>query len=104
MSRRPGDLIVKDPNSVEPQGIDWTDFLAELGSTVVISTSTWSVTGPDALLTLGNDSILTGSLKTKVFLTAGTLGGRYTLTNRIVTNSSPTVTEDASFKVLIQQK
>ncbi len=104
MSRRAGQLIIKDPNSIEPQGFDWTDFLAELGVGVTIATSTWTVSGPDSVLTLANDSILSGSLRTKAFLSAGTLGARYTVTNRIVTNSSPSVTEDASFKVLVQQK
>ncbi len=104
MSRRPGQLIVKDPSSIEPQGFDWTDFLAELGAGVLISTSTWTITGPDSVLTVANDSIVTGSLKTKAFLSAGTLGARYTVTNRIVTNSIPAVTDDRSFQVLIQQR
>jgi len=104
MTWKPGELITKDPNSVEPQGFDWTLYLAELGDSITISSSSWSVSGPDSVLTLSNDSIVTGSLKTSVVLTAGTEGKKYIVTNRIVTNGSPTVTDDRSFTVLIQQK
>jgi len=102
--RRPGDLITKDPQATEPQGFDWTTYLEELGTGVLIQTSTWTITGPDALLTYSDASVLTGSLKTQAFLAAGTLGYTYTVTNRITTNSSPVVTDDRSFDVLIGQK
>ena len=105
MSRKPGDLIEKDPSATEPQGFDWTDYLLELGAGVLIATSTWAVdSGPDAILTLANDSIVVGSLKTQVYLVAGTLGGRYTVRNRIVTNSTPPVTDDRSFDVFMVQR
>lgn len=105
MSRKPGSLIGKDPDAVEPYGFDWTDWLAELGSTVTITNSTWTVTGPDALLTLTFPTIVTGALKTQVTLNGGTLGRKYLVTNRIVTNTSnPTVQDDRSFTVLIEQK
>jgi hypothetical protein len=107
MSRRPGDLITKDPNSDEPQGFDWTAWLAELGASVEILTSTWTITGPDSVLTSHDGSlVLVGGLKlkTQVYLAAGTLGGRYTVTNRVVTNSSPAVTDDRSFQLLVQNK
>lgn len=103
MSRLPGELILKDPSADEPQGFDWTDYLAELGA-VTITTSTWTITGPDALLTQHDKSIVAGSLKTQVYLTAGTLGTRYIVTNQIVTNSSPTVTDERSFEVLVQNR
>ncbi len=60
MPRRPGDLVVKDPSSIEPQGFDWTAYLAELGAGVTISVSTWAVVPVG--LTLSNPSIVTGSL------------------------------------------
>lgn len=105
MSRRPGDLITKDPGSIdEPQGFDWTDYLAELGAGVGVSTSTWTVTGPDSALTTANPSIVTGNLKTKVTLTGGTLGATYQVTNRITTNTSPVVTDERSFYVLIENR
>jgi hypothetical protein len=103
MSRLPGELILKDPAADEPQGFDWTDYLAELGA-VTITTSTWTITGADAVLTYHDASIVAGSLKTQAYFAAGTLGTRYTVTNTIVTNSAPTVTDERSFDVLIQNR
>lgn len=104
MSRQPGDLITKDPAADEPQGFDWTDYLAELGIGVIINTSTWAITGTDAVLTSHDPAIVLGNLKTQVYLAAGTAGVRYTVTNHIVTNSSPTVTDERSFDVLVQDR
>jgi hypothetical protein len=102
VSRVPGDLIVKDPSSDEPQGFDWTLWLTELNAT--IQTSTWTITGSDAVLTSHDPSILAGNLKTQAYFTAGTVGVRYTVTNRIVTNNSPAVTDERSFDVLVQNR
>lgn len=107
MSRKPGDQITKDPASDEPQGFDWTAWLAELGASFEIQTSTWTIAGPDAVLTQHDGSIITvGGLKLKsqVYLAAGTSGGYYTVTNRVVTNSSPPVTDERSFFVLVQNR
>jgi len=104
MSRKPGDLIVKDPSSDEPQGFDWTAWLLELGAGVIVNTSTWTITGPDAVLTKHDDTIVAAGLKTQLYLAAGTAGGRYTVTNRVITNSSPAVTDERSFDVLVQQR
>lgn len=96
-------LIVKDPDSVEPRGFDWTDWLAELGSGVTITASTFTLTGgPDAVLTLSNPSIVTGGFKTQVQLNAGTVGGRYTVTNHITTSTS--MQDDRSFVVYVSQR
>ena len=104
MSRKPGDLITKDPAADEPQGFDWTEWLLELGTLVNIVTSTWTITGPDAVLTKHDPSILFGSLKTQIYLAAGTVGTRYTVTNQVTTNSEPVVTDERSFTVLVQNR
>ena len=104
MSRKPGDLITKDPLADEPQGMDWTNYLAEIGALVQIQTSTWTISGPDSALTKHDESIVTGGLKTRLWLAAGTPGAKYTVTNHIVTNSSPPVTDERSFKVLVQNR
>lgn len=104
MSRKPGDLITKDPSSSEPQGFDWTEYLAELGTGIAISTSTWAVSGPDSALTTSSPTVLAGSLKTKVTLGGGTLGATYQVTNQIVTDSTPAVTDERSFSVLVEQR
>ena len=102
--RKPGDLIQKDPSSDEPQGFDWTLWLAELGPSVTIATSTWTITGADAVLTQHDASIVSGSLKTQVYLAAGTVDAKYTVTNHVITNSSPAVTDERSFQVFVTQR
>lgn len=105
MSRKPGDLIVKDPQSDEPQGFDWTAYLAELGAGVSISTSTWTIAGDDAVLTKHDPSVvISATIKTQVYLAAGTSGVKYTITNHITTDSSPSVADDRSFFVLVQDR
>lgn len=104
MTRKPGALILKDPSSDEPQGFDWTDWLAELGTGVTIATSTWTISGPDSILTKHNESIVTGDLKTQAYFAAGTPGSKYTVTNRVVTDSSPAVTDERSFQYLITNR
>lgn len=102
--RRPGSLVLKDPSSDEPQGFDWTTWLLELGPGVIINTSTWMIAGSDAVLTKHDDTIVVGGLKTQAYFAAGTKGKRYTITNRVVTNSAPTVTDERSFQFLIQDR
>ena len=56
MSRSLGNLVVKDPVSDEPWGMDWTDFVDELGVSSTIVTSTWTTTRTD-----GQPSDLSGT-------------------------------------------
>ena len=98
---RPGGLYTKDPNELRVVQFDW-DTDGNLATGATISTSTWTIaverpaseviTG----LTKDNDSILSGSRKTQVRLTAGTLGSRYRLSNTIVTNETPAQTKERS--------
>lgn len=111
--RRAGDLVVKDPDSDEPYGFDWSDFIAELGAGSAIASSSWTITGPDATLTKHDTSTsitalidgvtVTGHF-TQLYLTGGTVGRRYTVTNRIVTNNTPPVTDDRSFSVSVANR
>ncbi len=102
---KPGALVVKDPHSTnDPWGMDWSTYLAELGASARIASSSWTVTGPDALLVVASAEVVAGSRVTQVYLNGGTVGKRYTLTNRIVTNTVPAVTDDRSFRVLIQNQ
>lgn len=72
---------VKDPSAVLDYVIDWETWLD--GDT--ISTSTWTVqTG----LTADSDS--NDTTTTTVWLSGGTLGTKYTATNRIVTAAGRT--------------
>ncbi len=102
MSRVAGSLITKDPQSVEPQIMNWTAWLAELSLGETITLSTWTITGNDAVLTYSAATIVTGSLKTQLKLSAGTLGLRYTVTNHVTTSSG--YQDDRSFVVLMEQR
>ena len=101
-------FIVKDPASVEPYGVDWSVWLAELGTTgsppeeAIIDESTYRVSGKDAALTLTDASIVTGSVSTQVRLNGGTVGVRYKVTNRIVASTGDA--DEFSFTVLVQNK
>jgi len=97
-----GGLLVKDPNAIEVYVVDWDTLHLAVG--VTITTSSWTITGPDAVLTKDNESVIAANRKTQLRLTAGTLGSKYTVTNRVVTNEVPAQTKDASFKVLIQNR
>jgi hypothetical protein len=97
-----GGQLTKDPNSEEFVTMDWDVEHLPLG--VTIATSTFTITGPDASLDFDNDDILTGQRETTLRLTGGTEGKRYTVTNRIVTDETPSQTKDASFRVLVQQE
>jgi hypothetical protein len=95
-----GGQVTKDPHSEEFFTLDWGTENLAIG--VTIATSDFTITGPDA--DLANDDILTGGRSTTLRLTGGTEGKRYTVTNRIVTDETPTQTKDASFRVLVQQE
>jgi len=73
---------LKDPNAVVDFFIDWTDWLAT-GET--ISTSTWTAESGITVDTSSNSTV-----KATVWLSGGTAGTEYTLTNRIVTNAGRT--------------
>jgi len=93
-----GGTVTKDPDAQRVYTMDWT---ADIGS-AGITTSTWTIVGPDAALTYDNGSIVAGLKMASVRLIGGTLGRTYTVTNRIVTNSTPAETEDATVTVLIR--
>jgi hypothetical protein len=97
-----GGLVIKDPNSEEVYVVDWGS--EHLATGVEITSSDWFITGRDSALVGDSESVLSGSRRASIRLSDGTLGYRYTVTNRIVTNESPTQTKDASFDVLIEQE
>jgi len=98
----PGNLVTKDPAAKKVYQFDWTDYLTDLGST--IASTTFTITGPDAVLTKDNESVVAGSLKTQLRILAGTLGGKYTVTNQIIDNAVPANTDERSFDVLIENR
>lgn len=79
----------KDPDERKDFDIDWTPYLLLFGETTpsdLINTTLpakWKIEGPDAALL--TDSNQLGTTLTKIWLTAGTPGSQYKLTNRITT-------------------
>lgn len=84
---------MKDPDAIVDYTIDWTDWLA--GDT--IQTSTW--TAP-AGITVSSESETT--TKATVFLSGGTAGKVYLVTNRIVTAAGRT--EERSLTVRVEAR
>ena len=76
----------KDPNSVLDYKIDWTNWLAYTSPADTISTSSWTA---DSGITIDSSSKTTR--KATVWLSGGTVGGEYEVTNRIVTAAGRTV-------------
>jgi len=86
----------KDPDEVLDYQIDWSDRL----TSETILTSAWTISGSDSVLSEDSNSIAGES--TVIWLSAGTLGVRYTLTNRITTSGGRTM--DQTVRLKIQSK
>ena len=88
------DAPPKDPDSTIDYGLDWSNWLAS-GET--ITASSWPETGG-----LVNESESFTTSKASIFVSGGTVGASYTLTNRISTNFGRT--EDRSMLISCQEK
>ncbi len=77
---------VKGPNEVLEYTLDWDALgvLQTASPTELISTSTWTA---EAGITI--DTSTNGTTETTVWLSGGTVGNRYKLTNKITTDASP---------------
>ena len=106
---RPFALVPKDTNESRLILFDWDD--ENLAAAAAITTSTWTITRLEpalaldtSTLTKDSESIVTGNRKTQCRISAGTLNGRYRLTNKIVTNESPTQTKEKSIDISIVEQ
>ncbi len=99
--------ITKDPDAVLDYKIAWKDWLD--GDT--IATSTWTIaaglTGSSQSINSGGtvtieDVVHPVSSVTTTWLTGGTAGTRYRVTNRVATAGGRT--DDRSFDVIVQDK
>lgn len=86
--------FVKDPDEVLDYTVDWSNWLAT-GET--ISTSTFT---PDAGIT--KDSETNGNTAGTVWLSGGTAGESYSVTNRITTTDSRTA--ERSFVIDVAER
>lgn len=87
--------IEKDPQAVLDYTIDWSKWLQKVGDAIV--TSVWDPVTGIAIQSQSYDTV-----KAIVWLTGGTLGATYTLTNRITTAGGRT--EERSFRVVIANR
>ncbi len=101
MSVTPGSTLRQDPSESLVYTFDWSAWLV---GAAIISSSTFTLTGPDGVLTKDNPSVVSGSLSTTVRLIGGTFGKTYTLTNTVVTNESPAQTGERSVQIAVRQR
>jgi hypothetical protein len=92
-------MPAKDPDEVLDYGLEWSDVLED-GET--ISTSSWTATAGITLGTSGATAPSISSTQTLCWLSGGTAGSIYTITNRIVTSESRTY--DRSFDGPVQTR
>lgn len=94
-----GESHSKDPNAVLDYRVDWSSWLAG-GET--ISTSAWTVpTGITEVNDAGHPTSSTTTTAT-IWLSGGTDGTRYRVTNRITTSQGRT--EDRSIYVSVMER
>lgn len=87
-------VFLKDPDAVLDYGLDWSSWLSD-GET--ISASNWTVpTG------LTKDSQSSTGTDTTVWLSGGTVGLSYEVTNRISTNQGRT--DDRTIQIAVRQR
>ena len=101
--------IIKDPDAKLPYSINWASADGTNDGTAsdtgwlqgdTISTSTWEITGPDALLVEDSDS-KSATIAT-VVLSGGTANRNYTVTNRITTAAG--YIDDRSIQVQVRER
>lgn len=85
-------LAEKDPDATLEFGRDWSAWLAANGDTIV--TSTWIV--PAGLTVVDESNTATVTL---VWLSGGTAGSSYQITNRVVTAQGRT--DDRSIQIVV---
>lgn len=83
----------KDPAAVLDYGIDWSAWL----DTDAISTSTWTV--PSGIT---QDSSTSDTTTTTVWLSGGTVGQSYLVTNRITTTAGRT--DERTIRIVVADR
>lgn len=89
------EVVVKDPNGVLDYERDWSTWLAASSDT--IQSSTWIVPAG-----LTKDSESNTATTASVWLSGGTVGSDYRVTNRVVTVGGRT--DDRSMQVVVRDR
>jgi len=95
----PVDTLTKDPAAVLDYGFDWQIEGWLIGADI-ISSSTWAVTGSDSELVASDDEAT--ETVTTVWLSGGTLGETYTVTNTVETSGGRA--DERSFRVFLSPR
>lgn len=85
--------FVKDPDATLDYTIDWGPWL----NGDDIQTSSWTV--PSGVTNVANDNTVTTA---RIFISGGTVGVNYTLTNRITTVGGRT--DDRSIEIRVRER
>ena len=100
MVTKPIAIHYKDPAENLDYSVDWSPAL-KTGESV--TASSWVITPK----TVGDTTLLTGITSfgtngTTIWLSAGTDGGQYDVTNTVVTNQARTF--ERTFRIILQQR
>lgn len=90
--------FLKDPDAVLDYAVDWSDFLSATDPSDTITESSW--TSDDSGITIDSDS--STDTEAKVWLSGGTVGKRYALTNHILTAGGRE--DDRTIYIRVRQK
>lgn len=105
-----GDVDVKDPADVRVYTFDWDAENLAAAVTIVSQTTTVAAVQPsgDTALTVVSSGtglgIQASGRTVKCKLSGGTLGALYRVTNRIVTDETPSQTKERSFFVRVEDR
>lgn len=103
----PGSLVVFDPSDERVVVFDWD--ASNLAAGVSIAESTITITARKQranALTKDEESMIGSNRKVQVRIlaTSASVGDRYRVSNRIVTDETPAQTKEQSFEVLVQNR
>jgi hypothetical protein len=99
---RVGTYIEKDPQGTLDYTIDWSSWINSGDS---ITASTWAIetiSGDASPMTTSSNSFNAGSSTTTIWLSAGTAGNKYIITNTITTNNG--ITEERYFRIFVKDR
>ena len=87
-------IYIKDPDAVLDYTVDWTSWLA---AAETVSTSTWVVEAGITQNSASNDTT-SGT----IWLSGGTVGEEYRVTNRVATNQGRT--DDRTILIRVKER
>ena len=100
-------VLTKDPNATLDYAFDWRAFTNGSGrkNWLAVGESIASyVLTPAAGITVASESLVNSASTVMAFVSGGTVGGTYTLSCKITTNSVPARIEERSISIYIYQQ